>query len=170
MPFLVFRHIDPHHIVLVVEQEFCQGFCQLGLSHTGRSQEDERTDRTLGVLQPGTAPADCVGNCPDGLVLAHDTLVEFSFKAQQFLFLALQHPAHGNAGPARDHFGDLLCPDFLVHHRGVLLQHGQFFLEPLHGLLKLRDTAIADLCHLAEVAVPEGSFGLELQVLDLSFP
>ena len=170
MPFLVFRHIDPHHAVLVVEEEFCQGFCQFGLSHTGRPEEDERPDRAFRVLQPGTAPADCIGNCPDGFILAHDTLVEFGLEAQQFLFLALQHPAHGNAGPARDHFGNLLCIHLLVHHRGVLLQHGQFFFEFLHGLFSLRDTAIADLCHLPEVAFAFGTFGLEFQVLDLSFP
>ena len=70
MPFLVFRHIDPHHAVLVVEQEFCQGFCQFGLSYTGRPQEDEGSDRTFCVLQPGTAPADCIGDRPDGFILA----------------------------------------------------------------------------------------------------
>ena len=38
---------------LVVEQELRQGLGQLGLTDTGRTEEQEGADRTVGVLQPG---------------------------------------------------------------------------------------------------------------------
>src|SRR5208283_4096460 len=83
MPLLVFRHVNTHHAVLVIEQEFCQGFCQFSLPYPRRPQEDERTDRTFGVLQPGTVPADCIGNCPDhqmrGVECKHIIAVKLSF-------------------------------------------------------------------------------------------
>jgi hypothetical protein len=42
-----------HQVGLVVEQELGQGPGQLGLPHAGRSQEDERADGAIGILQPG---------------------------------------------------------------------------------------------------------------------
>ena len=132
----------------LLNRNSARAFASSVFPDTGRPEEDERTNRAFCVLQPGTAPADCIGNCPDGFILAYDTLVQFGFKAQQFLFLALQHPAHGNAGPARDHFSNLLCIHLLVHHRGILLQHGQFSFECLDGLLASGIAAIADLCYL----------------------
>ena len=41
MTFLIFAHVDSSHHVLVIEKEFGQCLRQLGLSHTGRTHEQE---------------------------------------------------------------------------------------------------------------------------------
>ena len=54
---LVFAHVDPHHRPLVIEQELRQGTGQLGLAHPGWSEENERADRAVRVLQARPASA-----------------------------------------------------------------------------------------------------------------
>ena len=49
----VLRHVDAYHGVFVVEQKFGERLGGLRLAHTGRPEEDEGADRTIGVLQPG---------------------------------------------------------------------------------------------------------------------
>jgi hypothetical protein len=41
----VLRHVEPHDIVLVVEERRGERTRQLGLSHAGRPQEEKRSDR-----------------------------------------------------------------------------------------------------------------------------
>ena len=49
----VLGHVDAHHRVLVVEQEFGERARRLRLSDAGRSEEDERADRPIRILQTG---------------------------------------------------------------------------------------------------------------------
>ena len=49
----VLRHVDAHHRVFVVEQEFSERLGGLRLAHTGRPQKNKGADRTIGILQPG---------------------------------------------------------------------------------------------------------------------
>src|SRR5690349_9868393 len=53
----VLRHVDPHHRVLVAEEELGERPRQLGLAHPGRAEEDERAGRALRVLQAGARAA-----------------------------------------------------------------------------------------------------------------
>ena len=48
----VFRHIEPDHIRLIVEQKLSQRTRQFGFSHPGRPQKDERPNRTVGIFEP----------------------------------------------------------------------------------------------------------------------
>ena len=52
---LILAHVDAHHRVFVVEQEFRQRFGQLGLAHARRAEEHERADRPVGILQARAA-------------------------------------------------------------------------------------------------------------------
>ena len=74
---LVFAHVDTCHHCFVVEEIFCQGFCQLSLSDTRRAEENKRGDGALGVLQTGTASAHGIADSCNGLVLTDDAVVEF---------------------------------------------------------------------------------------------
>ena len=87
--FLIFAHVDARHHVLVVEEAFGQRLRQFGLTDTRRSEENERTDGTFRVLQPGPAAAHSVRYGFDGLVLTDDTGVELVFEMQEFLAFAL---------------------------------------------------------------------------------
>ena len=53
----VFRHVDAHHRVLVVEQERRQRLGQLGLADARGPEEHERADRPVRVLQAGARAA-----------------------------------------------------------------------------------------------------------------
>ena len=57
---LVLGHVDPHHRLLVVEQELGQRARQLGLADAGRPEEQEAAERPVRILQPGARAADGV--------------------------------------------------------------------------------------------------------------
>ena len=61
MLFAVFTHVDANHRALVVEQEVSQRLREFGLAHTGWTEEQERTGRTVGVSHPGPRAPDRVG-------------------------------------------------------------------------------------------------------------
>ena len=51
---LILAHVNPGHHRLVVEKIVSQCLCQFGLTCTRCSEEDERCDRFLRILQAGT--------------------------------------------------------------------------------------------------------------------
>ena len=95
--FHVFRHIDTDDIAFVVKEGFCQCLCQFGLADTGRSEEDERADRTIGVLDTGTGTDDGIADDADGFILADDTLMEGIVEVKQFFPFAGHHLGNGDA-------------------------------------------------------------------------
>ena len=50
---LILTHVDTGHHILIIEQILGQRLGQLRLTHTGSTEEDERTDRSFRVLQAG---------------------------------------------------------------------------------------------------------------------
>jgi hypothetical protein len=109
----VLGHVDPHHRVLGVEHELGQRARQLGLADAGRTEEEERADRPLGVLQPCARAPQRARDGDDRLVLADDPLVQALLHVDQLLDLALEHAADGNPRPLRDDVGDLVDVDAL---------------------------------------------------------
>ena len=112
---LIFRHIDTRHHRFVVEQVVCQGLGEFGLTDTRRTQEDERGNRALRILQAGTTSAHGVRDGCDGFVLTDHTLVQFCFEVQQFLAFTLHHLRDRDARPATYHLCDVVCRHFLTH-------------------------------------------------------
>ena len=55
---LVLGHVQGDERILIAEQELGKRLSELGLTHTGRAGEDERTTGTARILQTctGTAP------------------------------------------------------------------------------------------------------------------
>ena len=78
----VFRHVDAHQRVLVVEQEVGERLGELGLADAGRAEEHERADRPVRVLQPGAGAAHRLRDGLHRLALADDALAELVFHAQ----------------------------------------------------------------------------------------
>ncbi len=68
------------------------------------------------IAQPGTTPANRVGDGCDGLVLADDALVQEVLQVNELCHLALDEPGDGNPGPAAHDLGDVLGVDFLFEH------------------------------------------------------
>ncbi len=142
-----FAHVDPHHRVRIVEQEFGERLGQLGLADARRPEEQERAQRPVRVLEPGAAAAHRGGDGLDRVGLADHARAERGLHVEQFLALALEHPLHRNARPARDHRGDVVCGHFLAQHRA--LRGGLRLLELLG---QRRDGAVVELGHPAEIA------------------
>ena len=164
---LILRHVDARHHTLVVEHIVGQGLCQFRLTHTGGAEEDERGDGALRVLQPGTRAAYGVGDGTDGLVLSDDTLVEFLLQVEQFVLLALHHPAHGDAGPTAHHLGDVVGGHLFPHQSGVVVVAVGLTGNPVDFLLQFLQFAVANLRHLGIVALAFCPFSLEAQLLHL---
>ena len=80
VPLAVLAHVEADHGRLAVEEELRQGLGQLGLADAGRTQEQERADRPVGVLQSGAAAADRVGDRVHGVVLVHHPEVDLVFE------------------------------------------------------------------------------------------
>ena len=139
----VLGHIDAHHRVGTVEQEFGEGFRKFGFPHAARPQEHEAAQRTVGVVEARARAADGVRDADDGPVLTDHALVQLFFQAHQLLAFAFHQFAHGNAGPAAHDgrhifLGDLGVGKFGVlqlgfHVVNVFFQRGQFAVLQLGG-------------------------------------
>ena len=167
MPLLVLRHVDAHERRLVVEQLLGERLRQLGLADAGRAQKDERAERPVALLQPGPGPADGVGHGLDGLGLADDALADLVLQVEQLGAFGLQHLRDRDAGRARDHVRDVLGVDLLLEHRAALLHLGERARGGGDGRFQGRDLAVADLGHLAKVALALQVGGLRFERVDL---
>ena len=164
---LIFTHINTRHHILIVEQIIRQGLCQLRLTNSGCSQEDERTDRPLRILQSGTAPTNCVCNSVNSFVLTNDTLVQFLLQVQQFILFALQHLGNRNTGPTRNDFGDIIAVHLFLDHRSATLHIMQLFLYVFDIGFLFLDLTVTDLCYFTVIAFTFSLISFKLQVLDI---
>jgi hypothetical protein len=110
------RHVDAHHGALVVEEEVGERLGELGLAHAGRPEEEERSGRPVGVGQPGPRAPHRVGDGAHGVGLADEPRADELLHVQQLLGLALQQPPGRDAGPRRDHLGDVVGADAVLDH------------------------------------------------------
>ncbi len=124
----VFRHIDAHHVVFRVEQSLGQRTGQLGFADPGRSQEDERADGAVWILDAGAGPEHRIRNEPHRLVLADHPLMEDIFQPQQFLPFPFHQPHDRDTGPMGHDFGDFVFGDLLAQQFLAALIHCQFRL------------------------------------------
>ena len=138
----VLRHVETKHGRLVIEEEVGQRFCQLGLTCSSRTKEEERTHGLSFLVQARAAFEDGVEDALDGMILTHHTLVQYLFGVAQFLALLALDVTHRNAS----HLG---------HHiaHGVLLQLHLLLLvllvlvksSHLSGYLNRRHSAIEQI-------------------------
>ncbi|MNF97536.1 hypothetical protein D3C84_803700 [compost metagenome] len=156
-------HVDPHHRLFGIKEEFGQGLAQLGFTDTGRAEEHERAARAIRVGQPGARTPHRIGNRNDRFVLADHTLVQQAFHLHQFFALAFEHFRHWNTGPLRNDFGDL----FLSHLAAQQLVFGfAMLVDHLQAAFQVRDHPVLQLRHAVQVAFAAGRFQLLTGLLD----
>lgn len=109
--FHVFAHIDPDEGVLVIEELFGESLGGLGLSDSGRSEEEEASDRPFRVSEPGLVPLDRLAHEPERFILTDHTLLHAFVEMEVFLFLLLHQLSYGDPRPLRDDFGDIFEVD-----------------------------------------------------------
>jgi len=103
--FHVFAHINAHKAVRGIEHIGGQQFCQVGLPHPGGSQEYERADGFVGILQPGAVAVDGPYHGFHGIVLTNDLLLEYDRHVEQTLRFRFRDAAYGHRGDHGNHFG-----------------------------------------------------------------
>ena len=159
-------HVDAHHRIVAIEHKVSQRFAQLGLTDTGRPQEQERTNRAIRIGQPRTATADGIGDGLNRLVLTDHALMQILLHTQQFIAFAFHHARHRNTGPASQHFRNLGIRHFITQQT-----HG--FAFRLRGDLKLffqlRDFAVLQLGHSRQIAHTASLFDGDFRLLKFRF-
>src|SRR5690606_10354762 len=91
-------HVDPHEMLLRIEEELGERLAELGLADAGGPEEQERAVRATRVGQSGARAADRIRNEADGLLLADHPATQMLLHAQELLALALHHLAHRDTG------------------------------------------------------------------------
>ena len=130
---LVLRHVDADHRLLVVEQQLGERACHLGFANACGAEEEERTQRPVGVLQSGARPANGVRDGDHRLVLTHDPFVQAILHLQEFLDLALHEPRDRDMRPAAHDLRDVLFRHLFVQERSVAV----LVVERVLALLEL---------------------------------
>ncbi len=67
----------------------------------------KRSDRPIGIAEPGAVAAHGIGDRPHRIVLTDHPLAEPLFHLHQLFALAFEHAGDGHAGPAAHDLGDL---------------------------------------------------------------
>ncbi len=147
MLFHELAHIDPHHRVVVVEQEGGERLGEFGLAHARGAEEQEAAERPVGILQTRPRTAHGLGHRVDRLALTDHPFAEQLLHLQQLLALALEHPVDGDAGRAADHAGDIVLGHFLAQQRVLGVARG--FLDLL---FQRGNTPVGQLARLGEIA------------------
>ena len=164
---LVLTHINTGHHILIVEQILGKCLCQLRLTCTRRTEEDERRDRTSRILQASTRPADGVSHCLDGLVLTNNPLVELVLNMQELLTLTLHHAGYRYASPPAHHFGNIVGGHLLTNHCLTTLRSLELQLNIGNVIIEFLQLAIAYLSHTAVISLTLSFLGFEFEILDL---
>ena len=124
------------------------------------TEEDERADRPVRVLQARARAPERVRDGLDGRVLPDHAPVQTLLHVDQLLGLALEQPGDGDPRPRADDRGDVVLVDLLLHHRlGRCLPLCELLLE-------LGQLAVADLGDALEIAGTFGALGLHPQLVD----
>ena len=157
MLLAVLTHVDAHQGVLVVKLELRESLRKLGLTHAGRSQEQEGTNRAVRVGNSGAGAANRIRYGNHGGFLTDQAFTDAFLHLQQLLGFALKHAPGGNARPGRDNLSNVVSRDlFRDHSLAMSLSFGalsflQFLLLGGNFAVEqagcIRQVALT-LCHL----------------------
>ena len=149
----VFGHVDLDERLLVAEDLRGERAREERLADAGRTEEEERADGAARIAEARARAAEGAGEGRNGLVLADDGGGELLLEVEEACGLVLAHPADGDAGRARERFGDVVLGHF---GRGVaavlLLPRGEAFVERLAA----RDGVVAEARGGFEVLLGDG--------------
>ena len=161
----VLRHVDTHHVVLVIEEVFCQCLRKLCLADAGRSHEEEGADGLGRILDACLRTDDGVGDLLYGLILSDDSHMQLIRQCQDLCALRLGKLGDRDAGPLGDDLCDLIVRDGLVHEVMPLGLYALFLLGQF--LLQLRKPSVQDLSGFLIGALSLQDLRLVFKLLDL---
>ena len=117
----ILAHIDTDHIFLIVKQAFRKCFRKLRLSDSGRSKEEEGSDRLGRVFDPCLGTDDRLCHFCDAFILSNHTFVEFLVKMKCLAPLALVELCNRNSCPPGNDPCNLIFGHTLVYQRHLLV-------------------------------------------------
>jgi len=106
--FLKLAHGDGDHVVLAAIEEVGDGEGGFGFTDAGGADEHEDADGLIGIFHLGFRDLNTLSDGLEGVILADDALAKLGGEIKHGLNLVFEHFAHGDAGPGRDDFTDLL--------------------------------------------------------------
>src|SRR6185437_3030187 len=157
-----------HHRVLGVEEELRQRARGLRLAHARGTQENERANGTIGILEPRTGTPYRIRHGSHGFALPDHARREHLLQLREPGALALHHPGDGNTRPPGDDLRNVVRVDFLLEklrRSGLARPHG--LVRILHLLLEFRDAAVRDLGGLAQITAALGLLGFQSRLFEL---
>src|SRR6185312_11072783 len=104
-----FRHVEANERLLAAEEELRQSARNFRLADAGRAQEQERSDGAVRRFEASARATNRTGQSTDRLVLRDHALVQLFFHTQQLLCFFFLDGGDGYAGPAADHFLNVLA-------------------------------------------------------------
>src|SRR2546427_13203449 len=107
MLFHEFRHVKANDGTLAAKKELGQCSRNFGFADARRSQEQERADGTVRILQARPRAPNGTRQRRDRWSLRYYALMQLILDAQQFLGVPFLKRSDRNAGPPRDHFFDI---------------------------------------------------------------
>ena len=142
----IFGHIYSYKSALVTEHYFSKSLRELCLTYTGSAQEDERTGRSLLVLETEPAAADGLGDSMNGLILADDSLLEFCFEILKLIGIRFCDLRSRDAGPLGKDYGNIVyrkcaCEAVLIR-LDLILKERELFRQLLLFLSSSRDRSL----------------------------
>ena len=161
----ILTHIDTDHIILIVKQGLGQRFRKLGLADTGRSQEQEGTNRLGRILDSGFGTNDGFGHFLNTLVLTDHTLMQHRVHIQDLASLAFIQLAYRNAGPSGNDPCNLFLCHTLVYQTQILILHFLFF--SCQFFLQLRQLTVLQLCRFIQIIFLLSLSDIAVDLLDL---
>ena len=168
MLFHVLGHIDTDHISFGVEQGLGKCLCELGFADACRSEENERTDRSVFIFEACSCSEDCLRNRRNSFVLSDNSLMKNFRKLEKLFSFGLHKLAYRNARPRRNN----LCDFFFVY---FFFQKSCFAAVYIFCLLlfffqllfKFRKRSVFELCQFFEVVVSLRLFHLAFDFFNL---
>ena len=136
----ILTHIDSHHVVFIIKQCLRQCFCKLGLTDTGRSKEQEGSDRLRRIFDTRFGTDDRIGHFRYRFVLSDHTFVKDIFQPQDLCLFSFRQFCHRNTGPSGNDSCNLFIGNTLMYQGEILIFH--FLFLDLQLFLQFRQFAV----------------------------
>ena len=161
----VLTHIDSYHILLIIKQSGCQCLGKFCLTNTGRSKEQERSNRFGRVFDSCFGTKDCICNKTYTFILSDHTFMQFILQTKKFRSLAFSQFRYRNTCPTGDNPCNLIICDSFMYQTAVTFFDLFFFDFQL--LLSLRKFSVLQFCCFFQIVILFCFLDLFIDVINL---
>src|SRR5699024_9953399 len=161
----IFTHINTDHVLLVIKKCGGQSLSQLCLTYTGRSKEQEGTDRLGRILNTGFGTDNSVCYLCNAFVLSDHPFMKLLFQVKDLGTLPFRKFRHRDSRPPGNDPGNLIFCNALMNHRQILVL--SFFLLCFQLFLQLGQFPVLKPCSLIQIILSLSFLDLIVHILNL---